>query len=86
MTGPLRRVTRPDLRATTELRVGMAELAVAEGDELLVSIGLGSCVAIALWDERAGIAGLAHVLLPGPQFSRDLGNAARFHPFSMPRP
>jgi chemotaxis protein CheD len=48
------------------VRVGVAELAVASGDTLLTTSGLGSCVGIALADPLAGIAGLAHVMLPEP--------------------
>ena len=33
-------------------------------DDVLVSIGLGSCIGLALVDQRRGIAGLAHVMLP----------------------
>jgi chemotaxis protein CheD len=43
----------------------MGELAVsATPEEELVSIGLGSCVGVALVDVAGGIAGLAHVMLP----------------------
>ncbi len=43
----------------------MGELAVSAqaGDEL-VAIGLGSCIGLALADADAGVAGLAHVVLP----------------------
>jgi chemotaxis protein CheD len=43
----------------------MGELAVSgtAGDEL-VAIGLGSCVGVAIVDRQAGVAGLAHVVLP----------------------
>lgn len=43
----------------------MGELAAiaAPGDELL-SIGLGSCVGVAVIDADSGVAGLAHVMLP----------------------
>jgi chemotaxis protein CheD len=44
-------------------RVGIAELAAA-GEGTLTTLGLGSCVAIALYDASARVAGLAHVLLP----------------------
>jgi chemotaxis protein CheD len=45
--------------------VRMGELAVSgqPGDEL-VATGLGSCIALAVADTSAGIAGLAHVVLP----------------------
>jgi len=45
--------------------VRMGELAAsATLDEELVSIGLGSCVGVALLDVACGVAGLAHVMLP----------------------
>ncbi|USZ68129.1 chemotaxis protein CheD [Halorussus salilacus] len=46
------------------IRVGVAELAVASGDTRLTTSGLGSCVAVAVADPDAGVAGLAHVMLP----------------------
>ena len=45
-------------------RVGIAECAVATDDTVLTTSGLGSCLGVALYDERAGVAGLAHVMLP----------------------
>jgi chemotaxis protein CheD len=46
------------------VRVGVAELAVATGDTVLTTSGLGSCVGIAVADPVASVAGLAHVMLP----------------------
>jgi chemotaxis protein CheD len=43
----------------------MGELAVsAAAEDELVSMGLGSCVGVALLDRDGAIAGLAHVMLP----------------------
>ena len=52
----------------SETMVRMGELAVSSlpGD-VLVSIGLGSCIGLALIDRRMGIAGLAHIVLPQSQ-------------------
>jgi len=48
-----------------EIAVRMGELAVSSAPgEVLLSIGLGSCIGLALVDQRRGIAGLAHVMLP----------------------
>jgi chemotaxis protein CheD len=46
----------------------MGELATssAPGD-VLVSVGLGSCIGLALVDRRVGVAGLAHIVLPESQ-------------------
>lgn len=69
---------------TAELRVPVAGLAVAREGQQLVTIGLGSCVAIVLHDTVAGVGGLAHVLLPSPCMSRERGNPARFPCTAVP--
>lgn len=46
-----------------EVAAGEAAVCVAPGATLTCS-GLGSCVAVALLDAEAGVAGLAHVTLP----------------------
>ena len=46
------------------IKVGVGELAVATNGETLTTSGLGSCVAVALADERAGVRGLLHAMLP----------------------
>ncbi|HLZ26784.1 MAG TPA: chemotaxis protein CheD [Chloroflexota bacterium] len=49
--------------------VGLGEVRVINGttlpDETLVAYGLGSCVAICLFDAGSHVAGMAHVVLPG---------------------
>jgi chemotaxis protein CheD len=51
--------------AATEIAVRMGEIAVSSNPaDVLMSIGLGSCIGLALVDHRRGIAGLAHVMLP----------------------
>ena len=48
-----------------ETMVRMGELAVSrDPGHVLVSLGLGSCIGLALLDVRGGVAGLAHVVLP----------------------
>ena len=53
------------MRHATETMVRMGDLAVSKtpGD-VLVSIGLGSCIGLALIDARRGLAGLALIMLP----------------------
>ena len=45
--------------------VGLGEIAVARAGRRLVAHGLGSCVAVCLWDAASAVAGMAHVVLPG---------------------
>ena len=48
------------------VRMGEMSVSAASGDEL-IAIGLGSCIGLALVDRAAGVAGLAHVVLPESQ-------------------
>ncbi|HEX7018814.1 MAG TPA: chemotaxis protein CheD [Gemmatimonadaceae bacterium] len=66
-----------------EIRVKVADLA-ASAAGTLITIGLGSCVAIALYDEGAAVGGLAHVLLPDETMSRDRTNLAKFPSTAIP--
>jgi chemotaxis protein CheD len=53
------------MTTTTEITVRMGEIAVSSSPgEVLLSAGLGSCIGLALVDQRRGIAGLAHIMLP----------------------
>lgn len=54
--------TEPGAPSTQQ--VGISELSITEGDDTLKSYGLGSCLAIALYDPDSEIGGLAHVMLP----------------------
>lgn len=48
--------------------VRMGEFACsAVAGHVLVSLGLGSCIGLALLDKRAAVAGLAHVVLPAAE-------------------
>jgi chemotaxis protein CheD len=46
------------------VRVGVADWRVADDDTLLVTSGLGSCVAVAVHDVDEGVGGLLHAMLP----------------------
>jgi chemotaxis protein CheD len=54
--------------SASETMVRMGELAVSSAPgHVLVSLGLGSCIGLALIDRRMGVAGLAHIVLPQSQ-------------------
>jgi len=51
--------------ATRRVVVGIGEMAIASGaDDVLVTYGLGSCVAVCLFDPSARVAAMLHFLLP----------------------
>lgn len=64
--------------------VKVAHHAVGQAGDLLVTLGLGSCVAIVLHDRQARVGGLAHVLLPDPALARDRDNLAKFAATAVP--
>jgi chemotaxis protein CheD len=67
-----------------EHKVHIAHHAVVAGAGQLVTIGLGSCIAIAIHDPMARVAGLAHVLLPEPAAHRLVENRAKFASTAVP--
>ncbi len=48
----------------SEMIVGIGEFRVAKGNFVLKTIGLGSCVGLAIYDPLKKVGGLAHVVLP----------------------
>lgn len=47
------------------IMVGMAEIKLTRSpDDILIALGLGSCIAICAYEPHARIAGMAHVVLP----------------------
>jgi len=67
-----------------EIAVRMGEIAVSSAPgEVLLSIGLGSCIGLALVDQRRGIAGLAHVMLP-EAIGGGRGRAGKFADRAVP--
>jgi chemotaxis protein CheD len=58
--------------------VGMADLNAAKSPGALTTLGLGSCVGIALYDAVHKVAGLAHIMLPDSRLIQNNGNIAKF--------
>lgn len=56
----------------------MADLKTGKAPDILTTLGLGSCVGIALWDPKTKIGGLAHVMLPDSTQIRNNSNIAKF--------
>jgi len=64
--------------------VKVAEWGAERGDGVLVTLGLGSCVAIMLYDAGTRAGAMAHVLLPSRSLSRDASNPAKFPETAVP--
>ena len=60
------------------IKVGMADLNVCKAPDNLTTIGLGSCIGIALYDPSTKVTGLAHIMLPDSTQIRNNSNIAKF--------
>jgi len=62
----------PELNAGRRLVIGIGEFAVSSrpGD-VIVTHALGSCIAVCVFDPRAGVAGMLHFLLPESSINPD---------------
>jgi chemotaxis protein CheD len=67
-----------------EVIVKVADWAAERGDGVLVTLGLGSCVAIMLHDLETKAGAMAHVLLPSMSLARDITNRAKFPETAVP--
>lgn len=65
-------------------RVKIADFAVLKKEGLLITIGLGSCVGIAMFDPVAMVAGLAHILLADSTQFAKRDNLAKFADTAVP--
>ena len=68
-----------------EIIVRVADLRIGSNQDVLVTIGLGSCVAVLLHDPVAKVGGMAHVLLPSPALGRKDDSPAKFPQTAVPR-
>ena len=67
-----------------EVIVKVADWAADKGDGVIVTMGLGSCVAIMLHDATMRAGAMAHILLPSRSLARDVTNPAKFPDTAVP--
>ena len=60
------------------IKVGMADLKVVKSPNGVTTLGLGSCVGIAIRDPITKIGGLAHIMLPDSKAIRNNTNIPKF--------
>ncbi|RXZ76939.1 chemotaxis protein CheD [Paenibacillaceae bacterium] len=67
------------------IRVGMADLKVAQDGAVIRTTGLGSCVGVTLFDAKVRVAGMAHVMLPTSTIARETNfNLAKYADSAIP--
>lgn len=60
------------------IKVGMADLQLCVSPDAITTLGLGSCVGIAIRDPITKIGGLAHIMLPDSTQIRNSSNIPKF--------
>ena len=60
------------------IKVGMADLKTCVSPDGLTTLGLGSCIGIAIVDPTTKIGGLAHIMLPDSTAIKENSNIAKF--------
>ena len=58
--------------------VGMADLNIGRGTNVLTTVGLGSCIGLTLYDPVTKIGGLVHYMLPDSKAVSNNSNIAKF--------
>jgi chemotaxis protein CheD len=65
--------------------VGIAEMKVSKNpSDVIMALGLGSCVAISLFDESIGVGGVLHIMLPSMAEFSNRGSALKFADSGIP--
>lgn len=67
-----------------EIQVGIADYKVAREPGRLITLGLGSCVGVSLYDPLARVGGLLHVMLPDSTQFNNVPKPAKFADTGIP--
>lgn len=64
--------------------LGMGDMVVANAPAKLVTLGLGSCIGLVVFDSTAKVAGMAHIVLPDSRGSKGLEKIGKFADTAVP--
>ena len=67
-----------------QIHVGMADLVVSKHPATLVTLGLGSCIGLVIYDQASKTAGLVHIMLPDSREAKDLPKPGKFADTAVP--
>ncbi|SKC74216.1 chemotaxis protein CheD [Maledivibacter halophilus] len=60
------------------IKVGMADLKTTKSPGILITLGLGSCIGICLYDPVTKVSGMAHIMLPSSKSIKNNKNIYKF--------
>lgn len=66
------------------IRVKMSDIEYGAAPDVLVTLGLGSCIGVCVYDPFLQIGGMAHIMLPDSQLARGIVNRGKFADTAVP--
>lgn len=73
------------LQMCNEIKVSISDYKISGPPDKLITLGLGSCVGIAIYDKNSGIGGLSHIMLPDSSFFNKDIKAEKFADLAIPK-
>jgi len=64
--------------------VGMAEAVAISSPAKLITLGLGSCIGLVIYDELAKVAAMAHIMLPESRGGKEPEKPGKFADLAIP--
>lgn len=71
-------------KENAEIQVGIADYKIARDPGRLITLGLGSCVGVSLYDPIKRLGGLLHVMLPDSTQFNNVTKPAKFADLGIP--
>lgn len=68
-----------------QIKVGISDYKIAQAPDVLVTIGLGSCIGIAIYEPKSRMGALSHIMLPDSTSFSDVSNWPKFADLALPR-
>ncbi|MHB8157666.1 MAG: chemotaxis protein CheD [Desulfocucumaceae bacterium] len=72
------------VKEIAEMQVGIADYKIAREPTRLITLGLGSCVGVSLYDPVKKIGGLLHIMLPDSTQFNNITKQAKFADLGIP--
>ena len=69
---------------TTPIHVVMADLVVSKHPATLVTLGLGSCIGLVIFDSVSKTAGMVHIMLPDSRDAKNIPKPGKFADTAVP--
>lgn len=68
-----------------KIRVGISDYKVSKSPDKLITLGLGSCVGIAIYDNVSNRGGLSHIMLPDSTLFKNEIKPEKFADLAIPK-